>query len=148
MNSLLRFPYWVGGPIRGPALIVERCLFRRTRRRPELQHPQATRLWIILNMLSRFNKAWRLTSVRYFIVSPSQKVCRRSGLNMEVDWRKKVSIILYQNINISCNTTWIFTFVCLTLAPSGNGGNTYKGSPSVSDPKAINFLNKFITSSY
>ena len=85
MKSPLRFSYGERGPVGGPALIVERCLCRRTRRRPERQHPQATRLLIMLNLLSRFNKAWRLTSVRHLIVSPSRKVCSSSGLNVEVD---------------------------------------------------------------
>ena len=61
------------GPVGGPALTVECCLCRRTRRRPERQHPQAIRLLIMLNLLSRFNQAWRLTSVRHFIVYSPRK---------------------------------------------------------------------------
>lgn len=150
MKSLLRFSYWVGGLVGGPALTVERCLCRRTRRRPERQHPQATRLLIMLNLLSRFNKAWRLTSVRHFIVYPSRKVCSSSGLNVEIDWRPKVSIILYRNINISHNTTQseylhlLVWFYCRVE----KGGKTYKESPSVSDPVAINFLKKLVRNSY
>lgn len=109
---LLRFFYWVGGPVGGPALIVERCLCRRTRRRPERQHPQATGLLIMLNLLSRFNKAWRLTSVRRFIVSPSRKVCSSSELNVEVEWRPKVSIVLYRNINMSQTQHNLNIYIC------------------------------------
>jgi hypothetical protein len=119
-----------------------RALFMPTHA-PTSRASTPTRLLIMLNLLSRFNKAWRLTSVRHFIV------CSSSGLNVEVEWRAKVSIILYRNINISQTKHNLNIYTCwFDITADWKRGKIYKESPSASDTVAINFLKKLISSSY